>query len=64
MGENWPDGDRLFDPVPASEPFADAAELGGPPARTELSEYRDDTDMRFVSNSGTEGLDRRAGSGS
>jgi hypothetical protein len=54
----------MFDPVPASEPFADAAELGTPPARTELREYIDDTDMRFVSISEIEGLVRRAGSGS
>jgi len=61
LGDNAPDAARVF--APASDPFADAAELGGPPARTELSEYIDDTDMRFVSNSGIEGLGLRAGSG-
>jgi hypothetical protein len=54
----------VFDPIPASEPFADAAELGAPPARTELREYIEETDIRFDSSWSADGLGRRAGSGS
>lgn len=50
--------------VPISDPFADAAELGAPPALTELREYMEDTDMRFESISDIDGLGRNAGSGS
>ena len=50
--------------VPASDPFADAAELGAPPARTELSEYIEETDMRFVDISPSDGRGLSAGSGS
>lgn len=46
---------------PASDPVAEAAELGMPPALAEPSEYMEDTDMRFASDS--EGA-FRAGSGS
>lgn len=50
--------------APPSEPFADAAELGTPPARTELNEYIDDTDIRFdESKSDMEGRGRSAPSG-
>ncbi len=64
LGDRGPAGVRVFDPVPTSDPFADAAELGAPPARAELREYIEDTDMRLVSNSGIEGLARSAASGS
>jgi hypothetical protein len=51
--------------MPPSEPLADAAELGAPPARTELREYIDDTDMRLDgSMSDIEGRGRNAASGS
>lgn len=53
----------MFVPVPISEPFTDAAELGIPPARTELREYIEETDVRLFSRSGIEGRGRRAGSG-
>jgi len=36
---------------PASDPVAEAAELGATPALTELREYMDDTDTRFGSSS-------------
>ena len=61
--DKGPDGVRVLDPVPASEPFADAAELGAPPARTELREYIEDTDIRFVSTASADGFGRSAGSG-
>lgn len=60
-GDRVPEGALVF--VPPSEPLADAAELGAPPALAELNEYIDDTDMRFVSISDMEGLLRRAASG-
>jgi len=63
FADNVPAGVRVFVPVPTSEPFADAAELGIPPARTEPSEYIEETDVRLFSRSGTEGRGRRAGSG-
>lgn len=56
--------DAVLDDVPVSDPFAEAAELGAPPALTELSEYMEDTDIRFESRSDVDGLDRNAGSGS
>ena len=62
-GDNVPEGVLVFVPVPTSDPFADAAELGAPPARTEPREYIDDTDIRFVSSSGMECLGRKAASG-
>ena len=37
--------------APGSEPFADAVELGAPPALTDVKEYIEDTDMRFGSRS-------------
>ena len=50
-------------PVPGSEPFAEPTELGAPPARAELREYIEDTDIRFDSISDIEGLCLSAGSG-
>lgn len=50
-------------PTPASDPFAEAAELGTPPALAELSEYIEDTDMRFESISDVDVLGRNARSG-
>lgn len=59
-----PDGVLEGTPGPYSEPVTEPAELGTPPARTEVSEYTDDADMRFESASDIDcrGLD--AGSGS
>jgi hypothetical protein len=37
--------------VPASDPFAEAAELWTPPALAEVKEYIDGVDMRFPSDS-------------
>lgn len=51
-------------PDPSSDPLADAAELGAPPARAELREYIEETDIRFASMSDMEGRWRRAASGS
>ncbi len=45
------DADLVPGTVPGSDPLAEAAELGAPPARREFSEYMDDTDMRFKSAS-------------
>jgi hypothetical protein len=64
VGDKDPVDALLFVPVPTSEPFADAAELGAPPTLAELREYIEDTDMRFGSISDIDGLERRAGSGS
>ena len=61
MGDNVPfvpEGALVFVPVPLSDPFVEAAELGAPPALAEVNEYIDETDIRFGSKS------RRAGSGS
>jgi hypothetical protein len=50
---------------PASDPLADAAELGAPPpALTELSEYMDETDIRLEPISVSDGAARSKGSGS
>lgn len=49
---------------PASDPLADAAELGAPPALTEPREYMDETDMRLEPRSDSDGAARSAGSGS
>ena len=61
-------GDKLIGAllavVPLSEPFADAAELGVPPALTEESEYIEETDILFESISVIDGLGLNAGSGS
>lgn len=68
VGDSVPDGVRdpiavaVVVPVAGSDPFAEAIELG-PPARAELKEYIDETDILFWSNSETEGRVRRAGSG-
>lgn len=59
-------GDNVTEDLPVapfSDPFADAAELGTPPALTELREYMDDTDIRFPSNSVVEAFGRNAASG-
>ena len=61
FGERAPEDALVPIPLPGSEPFADAAELG---ARAELSEYREETDTRFESRSGIECFGRRAASGS
>jgi hypothetical protein len=58
-----PDGVLEFSPLPASDPFIDAAELTTPPALAEVSEYTEDTERRFDSISASEGLVRSAGSG-
>ena len=61
-------GDSVAEAVlavtPASDPLADAAELGAPPALAELSEYMEDTDIRFESKSVVDGFGLNAGSGS
>lgn len=48
---------------PTSDPLADAAELGTPPALAELSEYMDETDMRLGAISDSDGAARSWGSG-
>ena len=61
FGDNVPDVDGTL--YPPSDPLADAAELGAPPALADPNEYIDETDIRFVSMSGIDGRDRRAASG-
>lgn len=61
VGDNVPGADLPV--APFSDPFADAAELGAPPALTELREYMDDTDIRFPSISVIEAFGRNAASG-
>ena len=63
LGDKEPPGPLEIEP-PASDPLADAAELGAPPARTEPSEYMDETDMRLEPRSESDGAARNAGSGS
>lgn len=63
LGDKLPVGPLGFGP-PASEPLAEAAELCTPPARTELSEYMDETDIRFEPKSDSEGAARSEESGS
>ena len=46
--DNGLDRVQVFDPVPASEPFTDAAELVAPPAWTELRERIEETNMRLL----------------
>jgi hypothetical protein len=65
-GDNVPEVARDVKPVPDSDPLADAAELGAPSPLAELSEYIEETDMRFTdldSKSDIEGFGLRAGSG-
>jgi hypothetical protein len=66
VGDKAPDTDTalVFVPVPTSEPFAEAAELGTPPARAELREYTEEMDIRFELMSDRDGRERTAESGS
>lgn len=61
-GDNAPEAVLAL--VPVSDPLADAAELRAPPALTELSEYMEDTDIRFESKSVIDGFGLNAESGS
>lgn len=63
-GDSGPVDALPFVLFPISEPFADAAELGAPPALAELREYIEETDIRFGSRSEIDRLDRSAASGS
>ena len=66
LGDSAPVAVLAFGPA-ASDPLADAAELGtppAPPARTELREYIDDTDMRLEPISDSDGVARSVESGS
>lgn len=69
FGDSAPDGVldpiavAVVAPVPGSDPLAEAIELGAPPARAELREYIEETDILFESNSETDGLCLNAGSG-
>lgn len=67
VGDKVPEVALVVNPVPTSDPFADAAELGAPNPLAELSEYIEETDIRFAdfdSKSDIEGFGLRAGSGS
>jgi hypothetical protein len=61
VGDIGPDAER----VPVSDPLADVAELGAPPALAELREYMEDTDIRLFSLSAPEfrGLIADSGNG-
>jgi len=63
VGDSAPETDLLLVPVPISDPLAEAAELGTPPALAELREYIEEIDIRFESYSDMETLDRTADSG-